>query len=59
MFDLKKSETFSWVWENYLVGKESVDICGVVNMFSTLCVSDTQWVYVTVKILCNLLHANF
>lgn len=32
---------FAWVWENYLVGKESVDICEVVTTFPTLCVSDT------------------
>lgn len=49
---------FAWVWENYLVGKESVDICEVVTTFPTLCVSDTVGLcnskFCAFKILCAL-----
>lgn len=49
---------FTWNWENYLIGKESAEICVIVNMFPTLCVRHTVG-SVTVKILCDLLCTNF
>lgn len=41
IYDLKKTEMFTWNWGNYLIGKESAEICEIVNMFPTLCVRHT------------------